>query len=91
MASMQELRNRTVAFLQQPEVGRTRERRAAATVQEPPPFSLFVPAQLKEAIDLAAHLMDLANATEGDAGLEHVLDAIDKRRASATWSSSSMR
>ena len=79
MASMQELRTRTAAFLEQPEHPPVRMREAAtAAVQEPPPFSLFVPAQLKEAIDLAAHLMELANATEGDAGLEQVLDAIDE-------------
>jgi tyrosinase len=79
MASLAELRKRTEAFLEQPPPPRTRgaTRGAAAAVAAPRAFSLFVPEQLKEAIDLAAELMELANATEGEEGLQRVLDAVE--------------
>jgi hypothetical protein len=77
MASMGELRTRAAAFLERPDMPAVGVMAPAAAVEEPPPFSLFVPAQLKEALDLAAHLMELANASEGEGGLEQVLEAVE--------------
>jgi tyrosinase len=80
MASLSELRDRTSAFLERPSPPRDAARGfgTRAMVEEPPPFSLFVPAQLKEAIDLSAQLMELANAADEESGLERVLDTVEE-------------
>ena len=73
MASLADLRTRAAGFLERPPTSTQRVTRGAA-VAAPSAFSLFVPVQLKAAIDLAARFMEIANATDGDAGLEQVLD-----------------
>ena len=47
MAALEELRERTVTLLERSAAARPASRAAAPAVEEPPPFSLFVPAELK--------------------------------------------
>jgi hypothetical protein len=88
MATLGELRARAQSFLEQPPAAAGRQMRGAAapvgrgaegrgTEVPRSTFSLFIPSQLKQAIDLAARFMEIANADGGDAGLEQVLDAAD--------------
>ena len=77
MATIEELQGRAAQFLQQQAVPRPAVALGAREAVEPAeaPFQLFVPTQLKAAIDLAARFMELANAAPDERGLEAVLDA----------------
>jgi len=78
MVTLEQLQARTTGFLvPQPVRGVAAAARRAAEGALDRPFQLFVPAELKAAIDLAAHFMELANAAPDDSGLDAVLDAAD--------------
>jgi tyrosinase len=79
MASMQELHDRATEFLERRPAARADLRPSARIADTPAdaPFQLFIPGQLKAAIDLAAGFMELANAAPQESGLESVLDAAE--------------
>lgn len=80
MATIEQLQGRAADFLRQQPPLRTTAGPAAREAAEPAdmPFELFVPAQLKAAIDLAARFMELANAAPDEGGaLEAVLEAAE--------------
>src|SRR5690242_2299397 len=91
--AIEELQHRASAFLMRRPIVREAAMRAggpadggaaarAVPTESQPPFQLFVPEQLKAAIDLAAHFMELANADDNDdRGLQAVLDEADKAAA----------
>jgi tyrosinase len=77
--TIQELQQRTAEFLERRPTAGAGLRRDARIAEMPAeaPFQLFIPEQLKAAIDLAAHFMEMTNAAPDESGLEAVLDAAE--------------
>ena len=77
--TIQELQQRTSDFLERrPAAGAgLRSDTRIAEMPAEAPFQLFIPEQLKAAIDLAARFMEIANAAPDESGLEAVLDSAD--------------
>jgi hypothetical protein len=80
MATIEQLQQRATEFLERHAAVPATLARDARIAEVPAemPFQLFVPAQLKAAIDLSARFMELANAGSDDEGLEAVLETADR-------------